>query len=119
MNTTYSKEEKCKNCKYYHQHYVEVDEKLVECYDGHCHYPRLKNRTPNHTCENFKRKDDKEYYIELLCKTLKGQLQQAINFLCDNEFSKYCNTEDSIKTLILKFIDCEQEIEDIGKAKEQ
>ena len=49
------KTECCANCRYYRQHYcyVAAERGFVEVYDGHCVYPRTKNRTPKDLCAHF------------------------------------------------------------------
>ena len=47
----------CKNCIYYHQHYILSEERCdwVNC--GHCAYPRLKHRKPNDkACTNYQQR---------------------------------------------------------------
>ncbi|MDP4120565.1 MAG: hypothetical protein Q8876_05875 [Bacillota bacterium] len=44
----------CKNCKHFRQHYIKFGESYSEISDGHCVYPRLKNRgTDTKACEHF------------------------------------------------------------------
>lgn len=46
----------CANCRHYHQHYAKwVDGKMRAVFNGHCVYPRNKNRCPSDTCANFEK----------------------------------------------------------------
>lgn len=36
----------CKNCTYFHQHYVIDEQSCTSVNCGHCTHPRLKTRTP-------------------------------------------------------------------------
>lgn len=44
----------CKNCKYFHQHFIKLQNvfEWVNC--GHCVEPRIKERKPNtYACKHF------------------------------------------------------------------
>ena len=48
------KDQICKNCVHFHQHYVLDSHRATAINDGHCSYPRLKSRKPNKpACEHF------------------------------------------------------------------
>lgn len=49
----------CANCNHFHQHFVERKDRLnirffTPCNEGHCVFPRRKNRKPSDTCDKFK-----------------------------------------------------------------
>lgn len=46
----------CQNCRHYHQHFVYSPHNpagFTLTYDGHCSYPRFKNRKPDNCCTYF------------------------------------------------------------------
>lgn len=44
----------CQACKYFRQHYVRLGKGYMEVSDGHCVYPRLKQRkTTTPACQHF------------------------------------------------------------------
>lgn len=52
------KEETCKHCKYFYQHYVVDDMRRTPVNCGHCSKPRLKHRRPNtRACGNFRERE--------------------------------------------------------------
>ena len=57
----------CANCAHFHQHYIrsaQVSKPHKHCFwpigQGHCTYPRMKNRRTDDVCEYFERKQDEE-----------------------------------------------------------
>lgn len=48
-------EQICQNCEHYYHHYIRYKRgRYVPINDGHCVFPRVKNRTPKTpACENF------------------------------------------------------------------
>lgn len=47
----------CVKCKYFRQHYVKMGYRYATANCGHCIYPRLKHRTPQHkACGHYKEK---------------------------------------------------------------
>ena len=49
------KEECCKSCKHFRQHYVKMGRRYSEVFCGHCVYPRLKTRKPDaEGCKYYK-----------------------------------------------------------------
>lgn len=46
----------CQNCRHYHQHFIYTPcspNEFTLIWDGHCSYPRFKNRKPNDSCIHF------------------------------------------------------------------
>lgn len=54
-------EERCGNCKYFHQHYTR-DKRggYSPLWCGHCTHPRLKNRRREETCPHWAAKDKED-----------------------------------------------------------
>lgn len=73
---------KCVNCQYYHPHYVpSIHPSNGMVYftcirEGHCDYPRLKNRTENDVCRHFEPKAQKitDKYRFFFCTKLTNTL---------------------------------------------
>ena len=58
----YESEEVCANCRHYHQHYTESPGEyglrgFMPVNAGHCVTPRVKDRRPGDTCENFEQRE--------------------------------------------------------------
>ena len=54
-------EDVCANCQHFIQHYHKYsnfDYVAVNC--GHCIYPRVKDRKPSETCDNFNSRNQLE-----------------------------------------------------------
>ncbi len=51
--------EVCGTCAHYHQHYVlSPAGNWMPLWYGHCARPRLKNRVPDETCENWQERKE-------------------------------------------------------------
>ena len=55
--------ERCRNCRYYVQHYILYDstrkQVFVECNSGHCVQVRIRNTKPDLMCEAFEMKKER------------------------------------------------------------
>ncbi|MBQ8833884.1 MAG: hypothetical protein IJ001_03045 [Oscillospiraceae bacterium] len=73
------REENCKDCRYFLQHYTLNERQLFRVYCGHCTYGRIKRKHPDtRACEHFVQGvDDREAFVdrEFLSKAL---LQYAL-----------------------------------------
>lgn len=52
--------EACANCKHFYQHYILSWAGFDPLEQGHCCYPRLKNRRVTDCCEHFERAKKEE-----------------------------------------------------------
>lgn len=44
----------CKSCKYFHQHYILTEGRIVRVFCGHCIFPKVKSKRPySKACENY------------------------------------------------------------------
>lgn len=50
----YAGEKVCCTCGHYIQHYGRKKKRYYILFCGHCFFPRVKTRRPDHTCEHWK-----------------------------------------------------------------
>lgn len=47
----------CQNCRHFKQHYIKINRRFSAIEDGHCVYPRLKDRRPGtKACDHYSEK---------------------------------------------------------------
>jgi len=50
----------CDTCEHFRRHYVEVGDRFIACFGGHCLAGYLKHRKPWDVCVNYIRKSDEK-----------------------------------------------------------
>ncbi len=75
----------CKNCNYFHQHYVIDDQRYMAVPCGHCSRPRLKTRKPGTVaCSYFSQRTgsaplpDRREVVNFLSKHMLQQMLEHI-----------------------------------------
>ena len=44
----------CKTCKYFRQHYILTEGRIMRVFCGHCIFPKVKSKRPySNACENY------------------------------------------------------------------
>ena len=75
----------CRNCNYFHQHYVIDDQRYMAVPCGHCSKPRLKPRKPSaKVCAHFSQRTvpaplpDRSEVVNFLSKRMLQQMLERI-----------------------------------------